>query len=286
MNLLTRLFLRFLGRWMMTGDLATQRARQQRSARWMPISRSAHFAPIPDAPFPGEWVLPSDPRPGAMLYLHGGGYVLGSPQEYRVLTGALAAALEIRLLVPAYRLAPEHPFPAALEDALVAFRWMATQVAGPLWVAGDSAGGGLALAVLLQLRDTGERSAAGGVLFSPWVDLTLSSPSVSERSARDPILTPAFLETCARRYAGGFPRDHPLLSPLFDDLRGLPPLLIHVGTEEILFDDARRLSAAARAAGVTVRLRVWEGMPHAFVLFPLFAAVPQALAESAAWVWH
>ncbi len=290
MSPLTRFLLRFFGWLTLRGDLQAQRARQERNARWTPLPPGVRCTPVSDGPVPGEWVAPPVPAPGVMLYLHGGGYVVGSPKAHRVLTAPLAAALGVRLFVPDYRLAPEHPFPAALEDALAAWDWLAGQTDGPLWLGGDSAGGGLALAVLLRLRDEAgfdrrnRRPPAGALLFSPWADLTLSGESARQRVARDPILTPAFLDDCARHYAGQTPRSHPLLSPLFADLGGLPRLLIHVGTEEILLDDARRLTEKARAAGVDVCLRIWEGMPHVFPLFPFFRESRQALAESREWL--
>jgi len=286
---------RNLLRWVMrrlfagfvSGTLAEQRARQERSARFGRLPRGVSFHKVQvDGP-PAAWIAPANPSQGVILYFHGGGYVLGSAYGHRDMLGRLAAATGIRCLAVDYRLAPEHPFPAALEDALTAWRWLLHEEglsAGEIFVAGDSAGGGLALAMLLRLRDAGEQAPAGAVLFAPWVDLTLSGDSIQDNGHRDPILTADFLADCARRYASATPLTHPLLSPLFADLHGLPPLMIHVGTEEILLDDARRLANAATAAGVVVHLHVWPGMFHVFPLLPLLPESRQALEEVATFV--
>ena len=286
MHWLTRVLLRLMTRSMLREDIAAIRRREARQTRWNRPPRGVRITPAVDAPLPGEWVEPPTPRDGVMLYVHGGGYVVGNPRTHCVLTGGLAQTARMRLFALDYRLAPEHPFPAALDDTVATLQWLAAQGARPLWLAGDSAGGGLVVAALVRARDEGAAPVAGAVLFSPWVDATLSGASLRERARRDPILTPAFLERCARAYAGDTPRDHPLISPLFADLGGLPPLLIHVGTEEILFDDAARLAQKVQQAGGTACLRVWQGMPHVFPLFPFFAESRRALVESARFVWE
>lgn len=202
----------------------------------------------------------------AMLYLHGGAYCLGSPRTHRGLVSHLAAATGIEVVVPDYRLAPEHPFPAARDDVLRCYReLLARGIAAPdICIAGDSAGGGLALSLALRLRNENLPQPGALLLISPWVDLTLSGASIHSLQARDPMLHTSWVAQGASLYAGKTPLDHPGCSPLFAELRGLPPMLIQVGTEEILFDDAQRLAQRARAAGVSVELQVYQGMWHVF----------------------
>jgi acetyl esterase/lipase len=214
---------------------------------------------------PGLWS--GEPGEGAgrvLLYLHGGGYVIGDPFNYRPLWSALAAAAGTRGLGLDYRLAPEHPFPAAVEDAVKAYRWLLEQghAPGQIVLAGDSAGGGLSVAAMVEVRRVGLPMPAGAVLISPWADLAMSGGSIAAKAAEDPSLTLAGLNNCARQYLGSTPADHPLASPIHADLAGLPPLLIQVGSAEILLDDAVRLAGAAGAAAVSTRLEIWPHMPH------------------------
>jgi acetyl esterase/lipase len=214
-----------------------------------------------------------------VLYLHGGGYVSGSPRTHRALAGEISHAAATRLLLPAYRLAPEHPFPAALEDAWVAYWWLLNQGAQPgqMVVAGDSAGGGLALALLVALRDAGLPLPAGLVCISPWVDLTLHSASVHANDGRD-YLNGAAIRAVAALYLNGRDPHEPLASPLFADLHGLPPLLIQAGTAELLLDDSKRLARRAAAAGVAVELELWENMVHVWhFLYPFEAKARHAI---------
>jgi acetyl esterase/lipase len=208
-----------------------------------------------------------------VLYLHGGGYVSGSPRTHRPLAGEIAHAAGARLLLPAYRLAPEHPFPAALEDAWVAYWWLLKQGVQPgqIVVAGDSAGGGLALALLVALRDAGLPLPAGLVCISPWVDLTLRGASLRANEGRD-YLNAAAIRAVAALYLNGRDAREPLASPLFADLRGLPPTLIQTGTAELLLDDSKRLARRAAAAGVPVELELWENMVHVWHFLYLFEA--------------
>lgn len=203
----------------------------------------------------------------AVLYLHGGAYVLGSPASHRALTSHLAVFADATVLVPEYRLAPEHPYPAALDDALAAYLRLLEQFAPEhIAISGDSAGGGLALALAIALRDRGHPLPAALVLIAPWVDLSASGESMRTRAARDVMLRGAWSVTSAAMYRGTFAADDPLLSPLFADLRGLPPTLIQIGSEEILFSDAERLEQALKAAGVAVQRQVFEGLWHVFHL--------------------
>lgn len=228
-----------------------------------------------------ERVTPPRARNDAvMLFLHGGGYCIGSPVSHRPLTTALAAASGLSLCVPDYRLAPEHPFPAALDDALEAYRALA-EAGGAVILAGDSAGGGLALALALALGREGLPRPAGLLLLSPWVDLECTGDSMQARAARDPMLTRAGLRRWARLYAAGRERA-PACSPLHADLAGLPPVHIQTGTDEVLYDDARRLHARLAAAQVEVTLREYPGLWHDFQLHAgVLAAADEAVAELA-----
>ncbi|MBF9067400.1 alpha/beta hydrolase [Streptacidiphilus fuscans] len=203
---------------------------------------------------------------GRLLYLHGGGYVIGSPDTHAGLVGELARRAGILATSVAYRLAPEHPFPAALDDGLAAYRELLEAGTDPrdLVVGGDSAGGGLILATLLAAREAGLPLPAAAVVFSPWADLTLSGASIRSKEEADPIFVEADLRDYADLYVGAGDRAQQLVSPLFADLAGLPPLLVQVGANEVLLDDAVRLAARAGAADVEVTLEIGAGLPHVF----------------------
>jgi monoterpene epsilon-lactone hydrolase len=211
-----------------------------------------------------------------LLFLHGGGYELGSLRSDGELAARLGRASGMRVLFPEYRLAPEHPFPAAIDDVLAAWRWLRTDQglsARSLAVAGDSAGGGLAVALLVATRDAGEALPAAAALMSPTVDLTSSGASMTERADQDPISTPAMLRQLASDYLAGADPKTPLASPLFASLAGLPPLLVQVGTADLLLSDSERLAAAAAEARVDVTLEIGEGLPH---VYPLLLGTPEA----------
>ena len=203
-----------------------------------------------------------------VLYLHGGGYCVGSCATHRPLAAHIARAAGAVSYVPEYRLAPEHPHPAALDDALVAYRWLLSQNIKPAQIAigGDSAGGGLAVATALAIRDAGLPQPAALVLISPWVDLTLSGDSAKTHAARDPMLSHSIGALWSRLYIGTHAANHPLCSPLFANLAGLPPMLIQVGSEEILLSDSQRLEQRAQTAGVKVQLHLYDKMWHDFQL--------------------
>lgn len=211
-----------------------------------------------------------------ILYLHGGGYVGGSPEVYRPLVGRIAEAAGAELLCPDYRLAPEHPFPAALDDAVAVYEWLLAEGIAPqrLAVAGDSAGGGLAFALLLRLRDMGRPLPAAVAALSPWTDLALTGASLQLHAAADPMLHPQDVAPVANWYLAGADPRHPWASPLYGDPSGLPPALIQVGGDEILHDDAIRMADRLRAAGGIVELEVWPRMPHVWHLFA--AVMPEA----------
>jgi phosphinothricin tripeptide acetyl hydrolase len=219
---------------------------------------------------PGEWIDVAGAVEGRrILYLHGGGYGIGSTRSHRHLAAALGVAARADVLLPDYRLAPEHAFPAALEDALAAYRTLLDGTSsGRVAVMGDSAGGGLTVATLLAARGAGHALPAAAVCLSPWVDLTCAPDSaVARAAAGDPLVKLGDIQGYARAYLGRTPADDPLASPVFGDLRGLPALLIHAGASEALVSDATRLADAARKAGVDVTLELTEGAPHVWHWF-------------------
>jgi acetyl esterase/lipase len=216
----------------------------------------------------GEWLTADGvPTVATLMYLHGGGYFACTPQTHRAVTSSFALA-GFKTFAPDYRLAPEHPFPAGLEDAIAAYRAL-LQDHSPrqLVIAGDSAGGGLCMSLLLSLRDQGIPLPAAAVLFSPFVDLAATGESARTNSARCAMFTADSFGRAAQFYVGKGDRCAPLASPLYADLSGLPPLLIHVGAEETLLDDSRRLAERARLAGVKVELKIWPSVPHVWQLF-------------------
>ena len=220
---------------------------------------------------PGEWVLADHADPDVrLLYLHGGGHVSGSGAFYLAMAGHVSAAAGCAVLLPDYRLAPENPFPAAIEDCIGAHEWlMRTSPAGPARakatvIAGDSAGGGLTLATLLALRDRQRPLPTAAITLSAFADLTLAGDSLRTEAPSDPIMSPRCLPKFVALYLDGSdPRD-PLASPVFGDYSGIPPLLIQVGEHEIIRDDSVQAAAKARADGVDVTLEVWPGMFHVF----------------------
>ena len=221
---------------------------------------------------PAEWIRVggASGRPdAALLYLHGGGYAIGSINTHRALVAELGRPAGTPALAIDYRLAPESPFPAAVEDATAAYRWLLAQGIAPshLAIAGDSAGGGLTVATLVALRDAGLPLPATAVCFSPWIDLEGLGRSMIERASRDPLIQKeGMLQFSAAYLAGKDPRT-PLAAPLYADLTGLPPLLIQVGEEETLYDDAVRLAERARKSGVDATLEAWAEMIHVWQLF-------------------
>jgi len=225
---------------------------------------------------PGEWQLPIKGEPErTILYLHGGGYVLGSPDSHRDMVGAIADAAQARALILDYRLAPETPFPGAVEDAVAAYKALLDEGEAPekIFIAGDSAGGGLTAATLVSIKDQGLPNPAGGVCLSPWADLTFSGASMNTKALDDAMLSKETLSWMGGLYLAGQDAGNPLASPIFADLSGLPPLLIQVGGDEVLLDDALALHEAGRSAGVDVTLEVWDQMMHVWHLMAM--AVPE-----------
>jgi epsilon-lactone hydrolase len=235
-----------------------------------------------------EWVVAAGVLPGRIvLYLHGGAYQIGSPATLRHMIALISAAAQAQVLSIDYRLAPEYPFPAALDDAVTAYRFLLRGGADPAFVAiaGDSAGGGLALATLVALRDAGDPLPAAAVAISPWTDLALTGYSLRTRADVDVMVKPSGMtETAATYLAGADPR-HPYASPLYADLRGLPSILIHVGDAEVILDDSTRFAAKARAEGVDVSLEVWPEMPHVWHAFAgLLPESDQAIERIGSWL--
>lgn len=241
----------------------------------------------------GEWVLAAGARPDhRILYVHGGSWMSGSPDGYRPLAARISRETGCAVFVVDYRLAPEHPFPAGLDDCADAWRWLAANgpesaaPAAALYLAGDSAGGNLAVAAALRLRDGGERLPDAVAVLSPAVDLTWQSPSLRTRADVDPILRPDRLHQVSEAYVQGAERmDHPYVSPLYGDFRGLCRFLIQVGDREVLLDDARRLAARVTEQGVDVALQEYPQMPHVFQLFaPTVGAATDAIERIGAFV--
>ena len=250
--------------------IAERRAQYDRAERVFPTPADVAIEAVTAAERPAEWLRPPGVRTdAAVLYLHGGGYVIGSPRSHRHLAAAIARAAGTPALLVDYRLAPEHPFPAALEDALAAYAWLLARGIAPeqVVVAGDSAGGGLTVATLLALRDRGLPGPGGGVCISPWVDLACSGATYVTRKNADPIVDRESVTMMAQAYAGTGDFKAPLLSPLYADLRGLPPLLVQVGSDEVLLDDALGLGERARVAGVDVAVEEWPAMIHVWHWF-------------------
>ncbi|CAE6697016.1 Acetyl esterase [Paraburkholderia domus] len=241
-----------------------------------------------DRPLRGEWIERADDltlsRSGPIvLYCHGGGYYFCSPRTHRSIVFGLATRANAPIFSVDYRLAPEHRFPAALDDATAAYRQLVADGTAPesIVIAGDSAGGGLALATLIALRDAGDPLPAGCLLFSPWTDLA----TIRTNDGLDPMFSGPAIGPAARLYLGETPATHPYASPLYADLQGLPPLFIMAGSTEVLLDDSQRVADKARAAGVDCEFEVWKKMPHVWPLFsPFIPEANRALDRAAAFV--
>ena len=231
-----------------------------------PFAEGVSSEQVETASVRGWWVRPSvAEQDGVILYLHGGGYLAGSAKAYRGLASQLASRTRRPVFVLDYPLAPEATVPAAPDAVMAAYEWLRAGGSERIVLAGDSAGGGLSLVTLARLAHGPRPSAAiAGVVFSPWVDLAFTGASMRDAQIEDPLLTYEYLREGARMYLGGADSRSPLASPLFGDLSGLPPLLIQVGSDERLLDDARAYAERAAHAGTQVRLEVWQGMHHVF----------------------
>ncbi len=291
------------------------RTQMEELATKLPPMRGAHALASTDAPVRSLWVaservvadlaarermepdLLVDPELGladvltradrVTLHLHGGGYCMGSPETHRGLASALSRTSRGPVLMPDYRLAPEHKYPAALDDAMETYRWLVEERdVSPQRIAitGDSAGGGLAASLIVRLRDDELPGPACYAGMSPWTDLAATGGSMQELASVDPWLTAALVKPAGRGYAGTVPLEHPYVSPLYADLHGLPPLLVHIGSDEILLDDARRFVEKAREHGVDASLGRFEGLWHVFHAFPGLPESRDALREIGAFI--
>lgn len=255
------------------------RARAEAGGALGPLMRRKSPAhPVMVDGMEAEWV--GNPHAThTLLYLHGGGYFLGSPRTHRGLVRQICRYANLRALVLDYRLAPENPFPAAVDDAEKAYDWLVAQGVAPdtMFVAGDSAGGGLSLALMLRLKAAGKPQPRAAALMSPWTDLKISGASHHQRAARDPMIDVTRIPEAVAFYCGADETpENPLISPLFADLSGLPPLFVQVGTEEVLYDDSTRLVEKVKQAKGRAELQIWNGMPHVHQI--AFALVPEARA--------
>jgi epsilon-lactone hydrolase len=267
-------FYRMLLRRLFIGPRLTieqERARSAQNAKFMNrIPKNVAFERTDIAGLASAWFHPAHADPQkVMLYLHGGGYVVGSIDGYRMMCGQMADQLKLPLLVPEYRLAPEHPFPAAIEDAQKAYRWLLEQghSAENIILGGDSAGGGLALATGLSLRENSLPLPGAIICISPWADLACESQSHTHNAQAELMLNTETLKMWGLKYAGEESLQGPLISPVHADFHDFPPLLIQVGSDEILLDDARMVAQKARTAGVDVTLTIWEGLWHVWHIF-------------------
>lgn len=276
---LLNLLLRVAVRWQLGLhiDVPVLRGRMEKLNRQAPpLRHDVRREPVQCGSAAAEWIIPAGGRPDrVLLYIHGGAFVARTPDLHAAMVCAWCEALQARALMVDYRLAPEHPWPAAPDDCHAAYRWLLQQGIAPasIVIAGDSAGGNLALATLQRLKADGTPLPAGAVLLSPFLDFSLGGPSVLDNARADPVFTLAFAIGIRACYAQ--PRRYldPAVSPLFGDFAGLPPLLFQVGSSELLLDDSMRAAALAEAAGVPVQLEIWQGLPH---VFQAIGALPQA----------
>jgi len=250
-------------------------------------TRGLRFLPIDDAGVRGEWVIPAEPDQGVILYLHGGGYVSCSTATHRPITAALARLSRRRVFSLDYRLAPEHRFPAALDDAVAAYRWLLERgfPASAISLAGDSAGGGLVLGTLLRARDSGLPLPACAVCFSAWTDLAGTGASVLFNDGRCHMFRPENIAEHAAAYLGNASTLDPYASPVFADLGGLPPILLQVSSTELLLDDSRRVDAKIRGAGGSSKLEIYDDLFHCWQM--LDGIVPEsrtALRQAATFI--
>ena len=258
-------------------DVTAMRYRWGRFARYLAVAPKTTITRAAVAGIDAEWLAPSGTDSGkVLLYLHGGAYIGGSCATHRSLVSHIVSAAGVRALLPEYRLAPEHPFPAAVEDALAVYRGLLSggTAAADIVMAGDSAGGGLTMAALLALRDAGDPLPAAACLLSPWLDLAGSGESMRTRAAHDPWFRPEFLPAARRYYCDDSQVFDPLVSPVYGTLGGLPPLYIQVGEDEILLSDSTRIAERVREAGGVAELEVWPEMWHVFQVF--VREVPEA----------
>ncbi len=281
---IVRLLIRFFCRQAKAKNyLAIRKWEENILKKYLPIPKKFIVTPVDAAGIPAEWVSwqGTDAR-RTILYLHGGGYVLESPITHRSLVCRFVRASNARALVIDYRRAPEHPYPAAVEDALTAYRWLLDSGIEPsrIVVMGDSAGGGLTLVLLQILRDRKIPLPACAVCLSPWTDLTGSGESMKKNLRKDPVLYAPIISGFARMYVPDGDLAQPSVSPLFGDFSNLPPILIHVGTDEIFLDDSRRVAEKISKTNTPVELKIWPRMIHVFqFLAPIHPRARESIQE-------
>ena len=268
---------------------AQRRARLDEVGAYWPVADDVELNPVDLDGVPGEWsMVPGTDPSRVLMFFHGGGYCSGSIRSHRRMATEAARAAGVRTLAVAYRLAPEHPFPAARDDALTAWHWLRRQGidAAHIAVGGDSAGANLSVALINQLRADSEELPACAWLVSPWTDLTMSGSTMTTKDAVDPLMHKGYLQELANAYVpAGMESNDPRISVLYADLRGMPPALIQVGSDETLLDDASRFATAAGAADVPVTLEIWPHMIHAWHLWNAHLdAGRRALASAAAFI--
>lgn len=262
-----------------------QRAVMEASADMFPAEADVLASEVDAGGVPADWVTVNGSNVDrVILYLHGGGYTMGSRNTHRGLAGRIARVARARVLLPDYRLAPEHPFPAAVEDATTCWRWLVSKDHAPdrMAIAGDSSGGGLTLATLLALKAAGDPLPACAIGLSPWTDLE-AGPTAEPGAVDDPMLTPEGVRSSGRQYAAAN-LHNPLASPLHGDLQNLPPLLLQVGTREILLSDSTRFAEKAEAAGVEVTLEIEDGLIHVWHMFPDIPEAQSAIERIGAFI--
>lgn len=266
------------------GSIAEQRSRQEKSTRFFKIPNDVIVNKLSADGIQAELIDVESSKNGIILYLHGGAYAVGSVNVHREFLTRLVKACQIKVLAIDYHLAPEHPFPAALDDSLKAYNWLLSQGYNPsnIVIAGDSAGGGLAIATLISLRDSKIPLPSCAVCISPW--LNLSYTREKNNNNNDPILNPEILSIFSRYYAGHTDADNPLISPIFASLQGLPPLLIQVGTNEILLDEIKQFNEKAHQAKIEIVLDCWEGMFHVFQIIPIIPETKLSLEKISSFI--
>ncbi len=285
--------LELMGQRPLNANATLEEMRAGMEAGSFPATEAATVTSVDANGVPGEWVTVPESDPNRrLLYVHGGGYVMGSPVTHRRLCEGIARAAECAVLNLDYRMAPEHVFPAAVDDAIAALQFL--QENGPddpgaadsVFVGGDSAGGGLMLATLLAARERGVAMPDGGIGISVWSDLAITGESIQTRSGADPLITDASMVTnMAAMYLGGADAETPLASPLYADYAGLPPLILQVGDHEVLLSDTTRVAERARQAGVEVTEEVWDEMFHVWHAFaPMLPEGQQAIDRIGEWV--
>lgn len=270
-----------------TMSLADRRALYDRAEKAFPLPEGVTVRPWRSGHLTGDFLEVDGSRGGrTILYLHGGGYGIGSSRSHRHLAALIGVEAQASVLVPDYRLAPEHPYPAALDDAVAAFDWLASSGDRDIAIAGDSAGGGLTVATLCRIRDTGAGKPVAGICLSPWVDLACEPGSELEKATEtDPLISFADIQEYAAAYLGDVSADDPGASPIHASLAGLPPLLVQASRAEALHADSERLAQRAGAAGVDVTLQMSDEVPHVWHWFwPRLELARQSITGIAVWL--